>query len=185
MHKTLFAAVLALALALPAHAGSNSGVSMPDQVTVSGQKLQLNGMALRKKLVFKVYVAGLYLPSAQKNAAKVLSTDAPRHLVMEWVRDVDKDSICGGWYEGLEGNTPNASADLKKDFDKLCSWMTDVKEGDQFVFTYLPGEGTTVKVKGKTAGTVPGREFADALFASWIGPNPGPGEAFKEDLMGN
>ena len=29
-----------------------------------------------------------------------------------------------------------------------------------------------------------GKTFADALFACWIGPEPGPGEGFKEDLLG-
>ena len=28
------------------------------------------------------------------------------------------------------------------------------------------------------------KEFADALFKSWIGPKPGPGEGFKKNLMG-
>jgi hypothetical protein len=176
---------LLVALTVPAHAGSLAGVEMPDQVTVTDQTLQLNGMALRKKLIFKVYVAGLYLPGPEKNAEKILAADGLRRLVMEWVRNVDKDSTCGGWYEGLEANTPNASADVKKAFDDLCGWMSDVKSGDRFTFTYVPGEGTHVSVRGKTQGTVPGKAFADALFASWIGPKPGPGEEFKQDLLGN
>jgi len=38
-----------------------AGVKMPDTVTVEGKTLKLNGMGLRKKVMFKVYVAGLYL----------------------------------------------------------------------------------------------------------------------------
>jgi hypothetical protein len=33
-------------------------------------------------------------------------------------------------------------------------------------------------------GTIAGKDFADALFKAWIGPKPGPGEGFKNDLMG-
>lgn len=183
--RFVLSAALLIAFVVPASAGSHSGVKMSDTTTVGGESLKLNGMALRKKLIFKVYVAGLYLPSAQSNGAAVLKADTPRHLVMEWLRDVDKEAICGGWYEGLEANTANPSAELKKSFDQLCGWMSAVSEGDRFAFTYLPGKGTTVTVKGKEKGTVPGKEFADALFASWIGPKPGPGEDFKQDLLGN
>jgi hypothetical protein len=50
-------------------------------------------------------------------------------------------------------------------------------------FTYVPGEGTTVEVKGEEKGTIEGKEFADALFASWIGEHPATGK-LKKGLLG-
>jgi chalcone isomerase-like protein len=182
--KAILAATLSLALVLPAAAGTLAGVSMPDQGDAAGTKVVLNGMALRSKLMFKVYVAGLYLPSKETSGDKVLASDGTRQMVMQWVRSVGKDPICEGWYEGLEANTPNAPAELKKDFDTLCSWMGEVKNGDRFVFTYVPGTGTSVEVAGQSKGTIAGKPFADALFACWIGPKPGPGEDFKQALLG-
>lgn len=176
--------LLALTLAVPAVAGELGGVELPDSRQISGQTLTLNGMALRKKLMFKVYVAGLYLPQKTSDAPAVLAKDAPRHLDMVFVRNVSKDQICDAWYEGLEANTPNASAELRKQFDTLCSFMADVGDGDAYGFTYVPGTGTTVTVQGQKKGTIEGKAFADALFASWIGPHPGPGEDFRDDLMG-
>jgi len=38
-------------------------------------------------------------------------------------------------------------------------------------------------VKGKVKGTIPGKEFARALFACWIGDKP-PGKGFKAGLLG-
>lgn len=179
------ACLLVLAVsAAPAVAGELAGVEMPDTVTVAEDELVLNGMALRSKFFVKVYVAGLYLPSKTSSADAVLAADEPRHLRMEFVRKVGKDDICEAWYEGLEANTPDASSDVKKQFDDLCSWMADVGSGDSYEFTYVPGTGTTVRVKGEDRGTIPGKAFADALYASWIGPSPGPGEGFKDDLMG-
>lgn len=180
--------VLALALALvsaaPATAGELAGVDMPDRVSAGDQELVLNGMALRSKFIFKVYVAGLYLPEKTTSADAVLGADQPRHLVMQFVRSVDSGAICDGWYEGLEANTPDAGADLRADFDTLCEYMEDVGSGDSYVFTYLPDSGTTVEVKGQEKGVIAGKAFADALFACWIGPKPGPGEGFKSDLLG-
>lgn len=179
-----FLAVLMIMPALNLNAATFKGVTMSDTLEIEGQKLVLNGMALRKKIVFKVYVAGLYLPAKEKNAKKILAADQPRHIIMHFVRSVGAGKISDAWIEGLEDNTPDFSPELKKQFDKLCSYMEDVEDGDQVVFTYLPDKGTAVKVKGKVKGTISGKPFADALFACWIGPEPGPGEGFKEDLLG-
>jgi Chalcone isomerase-like len=163
---------------------SVAGVALPRRVRVENQWLLLNGMALRKKAVFKVYVAGLYLPAPEKNADKILADDAPRHLVMQFVRDVKASQMCDAWKEGLADNTPNPTPALKEQFNTLCRLMEKVHDGDQFAFTYLPGIGTNVTVKGQSKGIIPGKQFADALFKSWIGPHPGPGQDFKRKLLG-
>ena len=177
--------LLAALVASPLAAGTLAGVTMPDSAKVGDQPLSLNGMALRSKAVFKVYVGGLYLPAKENDWKRVLAADTPRRMVMQWVRSVGKDQICGAWKEGLEANTPNAPADVKKNFDALCTLMEDAKAGDRFVFTYLPGTGTQVAISDKVKGTLGGKPFADALFACWIGAKPGPGEAFRDGLMGN
>jgi Chalcone isomerase-like len=163
---------------------TRDGVTLPTQVEVDGHALALNGTATRKKFIVKVYVAGLYLPARETDADKILGADEPRHLVMQFVHDVDKGKMCNAWNEGLEKNTPDASTELKAQFETLCSYMEDIKKGEQFVFTYLPEVGTKVNVKGMEKGTIEGKAFADALFKVWIGPRPGPGEGFKKGLLG-
>lgn len=160
------------------------GVTLARSVDVAGRTLELNGTATRKKFIVKVYVAGLYLPTRETDAEKILAADEPRHLVMQFVHDVDKGKMCNAWNEALANNTPDASPELKTQFKTLCGYMEDIKKGEQFVFSYLPGEGTRVDVKGTTKGTIPGKPFADALFKAWIGPKPGPGEGFKKNLLG-
>lgn len=182
--RTMLSLFLLGLFAVPLAAGTLSGVDLADTLDAGGQKLLLNGMALRKKVVFKVYVAGLYLPAKEKDGAKVLAADAPRCTVMHFLRSVSANQVNEAWFEGLEANTPNHSPELKKQFDELAALMEPLKSGDRLVFTYLPGSGTEVKVKGKVKGTLAGKEFADALFACWIGPKPGPGEKFKAGLLG-
>jgi hypothetical protein len=161
-----------------------SGVTMAETIEVDGQTLSLNGMALRKKVIVKVYVAGLYLATKSSNAEEILGADAPRRMVMHFVRGVEKKKICDAWNEGLEKNTPGASTGLKDQFTELCDLMADIKDGEAFVFTYVPEKGTAVEVAGEEKGTIAGKEFADALLACWIGPKPGPGEGFKKHLLG-
>lgn len=182
--RILHAAVLSLLLAAPAGAGTLAGITLPDKAEVKGQTLVLNGMGLRKKFVIKVYVGGLYLPQKEKSAAKVLGADAPRRMVMHFIYDVSKEQMCEAWEEGLEQNTPNASAEVKKAFTTLCSWMDGVGKGQRLILTYLPGEGTTVEVGGKAKGTLPGKAVSDAILSTWIGPDPAPGEDFKKAVLG-
>jgi hypothetical protein len=179
--------VLATTLALSATvagAVTVAGVNLEDSVTVGGQKLVLNGAGIRKKLFIKVYVGGLYLAAKQSKPAAILASDTPRRMVMHFVFSVGKDKIAEAWGEGLEDNMPNAPADVKAAFKTLSSWMEDVKDGQQIVLTYVPGTGTTVEVNGKVKGTLPGKAVADAILTTWIGPKPGPGDDFKNAILG-
>ena len=185
MKRMLLLGVLVFLLVSTAPAGELRGVSMPDQITVEGQSLVLNGMALRKKMIFKVYVAGLYLSERESDGEKVLAKDGMRRTVMQFMRSVSAKKVNGAWYEGLEANTPGYSADLKSRFDTLAQYMDNVKSGEQLVFTYIPEKGTEVQVKGLVKGTIAGKDFADALFSCWVGKKPGPGEGFKNALLGH
>ena len=161
-----------------------AGVNLPGTVEVAGHTLILNGSAVRKKVFFKVYAAGLYLTAKSSDANAILAADSVRRMFLQFVRDVGKDKMCEAWDDALKDNTPNPSAQLTADFKTLCGYMQDLKEKDQMMFTYVPGTGTEISVAGKVQGTIAGKEFADAILRAWIGPKPGPGEGFKHDILG-
>lgn len=181
----LLALAAALAAPVPGRAGTLAGVTLPDSVQAGSETLVLNGMGLRKKLFIKVYVGGLYLKQKEGDAGRVLAADAPRRMVMHFLYGVSPSQMCDAWKEGLEDNTPNASAEVKKGFATLCSWMEDIPKGQALVLTYLPGSGTQVEVKGKVKGTLAGKPTADAILATWIGKDPGPGPDFKAGVLGH
>ncbi len=172
------------AIPVPDSIRTVSGVSLPESIEVEGHTLVLNGMALRKKFVVGVYVAGLYLAEKSTSADAIVGADAPRRMVMHFKHDVDKKKLCEGWDDGLKNNTPDATAEVQEQFKELCGYMVDIKDGESFTFTYLPGQGTRIEVKGELKGTIPGKDFADALLRCWIGPKPGPGEGFKKKILG-
>ena len=190
MRKLLLGGFLGTALALamlapaPAAAGSLADVTMPDKTDAGGQALVLNGMGLRKKLFIKVYVGGLYLPVKERSPAKVMAADAPRRMLFHFLFSVSAKQMCDAWEEGLADNTKAAGADVKAGFKSLCGAMEDIPKGHEMVLTYLPGQGTRVEVNGKAKATIPGKPVADAILATWIGPHPGPGEDFKQAVLG-
>ena len=183
----LLASLLAAApLPAPADTGrTKNGVTMPETIDIDGRTLHLNGMALRKKFIIKVYVAGLYLSAKSSNPQQILDADAPRQMLMHFISGHGtKSKICGAWNDGLEDNTPGASAELKQQFTDLCGMMVDIKDGESLVITYMPEIGTKIEIAGTERGVIAGKAFADALLRCWIGPKPGPGDGFKKDVLG-
>lgn len=162
-----------------------NGVTMPETIEVGGHTLHLNGMALRKKFIIKVYVGGLYLSSKASGAEEILAADAPRQMVMHFISGHGtKGKMCGAWNDGLKDNTPEASAELKQQFTDLCGMMVDIKDGESLVLTYVPETGTKIEIGGTERGVVAGKAFADAVLRCWIGPKPGPGDGFKKGVLG-
>ena len=56
-------------------AGELAGTTLPDAIKSGEMTMKLNGLGLRKKAMFKIYVGGLYLESPSKVAVAILATD--------------------------------------------------------------------------------------------------------------
>lgn len=182
--STLPLALTLLALTpISSHAGTLNNVTLPDTVQAGSTTLVLNGMGLRTKYMVKVYVAGLYLAQKSSDPATILKADAPRRIVMHFVRDVSKSQLTGGFTDSFNDNTPDAAKTLKPDIDRFFSALDPIKDGEELVFTYLPGTGTTVSEAGKDKLTIPGPAFAEMLFSVWLGPKP-PNAPLKKGLLG-
>lgn len=61
--------------------------------------------------------------------------------------------------------------------------FTDVREGDEIILDYTPGQGTRVSIAGKDLGTIDGADFNRALLSIWLGANP-VDEDLREALLG-
>lgn len=174
--------LILLTLAIPALARELKGISMPDRITVEGKQLVLNGMGLRTKLSFKVYVAGLYLETATKNANMILASDQIRRVEMVMMRDLEKGKIIEAVETGFEKNSKAKMPSLKARLDRFNAGLTDLKEGDKLVITYLPDRGLNVQSGAKSIA-IEGKDFADAMFAVWLGQYP-VDEDLKEGMLG-
>ena len=164
-------------------AGTLVGVTLSDTVQVSGSTLALNGLGLRTKYGFKVYVAGLYVPQKGSDADAILKSNAPKRLVMHFVRGVSKSQITDGFSESFENNTPAAVKTLKPDIDRLFAVLESLKDGQEIVFTYIPATGTSLAIDDKEKLTIAGPAFAEMLFSVWLGPKP-PNAGLKKGILG-
>jgi chalcone isomerase-like protein len=85
--------------------------------------------------------------------------------------------------EGFKDNTPDAKKTMKADIDQLLGALEPIKKGDQMVFTYVPGKGTTLDINGTEKLTIAGRAFGQVLFSVWLGPKP-PNANLKKGILG-
>jgi hypothetical protein len=169
--------------ARPLTARELAGVYLPDAMPAGEKTLNLNGLGLRKKAIFKVYVGGLYLETPSKDATAILAADAPKAVRMHFLRDLKKTQLTEGFSEGFEANAKAKAAAQKASIDKMLALVPDVKEGDTMTFVYVPGKGTTLYAGEKALGTFEGKDFADAIFSLWLGPKP-PSEDLKKGMLG-
>ena len=173
----------ALLLALPAMAGELVGITLPETTTVNDTKLVLNGMGLRKKLWVKVYVGAIYVTAKSSDPATLIAADEPKQMVMHFLYEVDVAKLVEAWKEGFAGNSADKMAALQQRLDQFCGLWRTMKVGEQAKMTYSPGFGTKLEIGGQEVGLIIGKDFADALFAVWLGGKP-PSEDLKKGVLG-
>ncbi len=173
MARSTFLAGGLVLVAAAAGAMELAGVTMPDTHTINGTTLKLNGMGVRKKLFVKVYVGGLYLAKPSHDAAAILAADEAKEVAMHFLYSkVGKDKLVEAWREGFAANSAASLPALQARLDEFCALWPDMKSGEEAFVTYLPGTGTTLVLNGKQVGVIPGKDFADAMFAVWLGAKP-------------
>jgi Chalcone isomerase-like len=162
-----------------------AGVAFPDQAQVNGNALTLNGLGLRQATMLKVnvYVAALYVAKASPDPRTILGANAPKQLVLHFVRNVGAADLNKAWDEGFASNAKDQIPALKDRIETLKGWMAGMKSGKQMTFTHVPGAGIRVDVGGTTKGTVKGDDFARAFLSIWLGAHP-PNSGLKAGVLG-
>ena len=137
---------------------------------------QLTGVAVRKKLVFKVYGMAHYMqepPVSTKEAAfdAILKDGKAKQIVMTVVRDVERQKIQDAYRDGFKENTTDE--DLKKLQPMIELFVgffqVDVKENDQFILHWLPGGIIIATVQGEQKPPIKDVLFARTLWSIWFG----------------
>ena len=174
-----------LLLGSPLAAKEREGVVSQPVIEAGGKQLHLMGMGLRKKFVFKVYIASFYLEDpASDNAEKIIASDQVKRVEMHMLRDLDRGKIIEAIEEGFLKNSAQQMPALKERLDKFVKSIPDLKSGEAIFVTYVPGMGTHIKAGKGEELDLPGKDFADALFSVWLGAHPVDGD-LKEEMLRN
>ncbi len=166
---------LFFALTFSAQAIEVKGVKVDETAQVGSNALVLNGAGVRTKLMFKVYVAALYLTQKQASADAVINDAGNKRVSMHFLRELSAEKLLHAMDEGFEANNSKvemtAVESQMKAFRQLMTSAKEVKEGDVILLDYTTA-GTQVSLNGKALGTVEGAAFNQALLRVWLGGNP-------------
>ena len=193
-HGLLGVALIALAalVFMPA-AHAAAPITMEDQTfpggaSVAGTPLQLNGVGLRAAFIYKVYLAGLYLPAKASSTADVLAEAGPKRLQVRMLMDGPSAEFAKAFTGGIAKRTPADQAAAMRDrieaFDRTLRSVGDVKKGDVVNLDYTPAVGLTMTLNGKACGApVPGADLYAALLNIFVGDRPVDAK-MKSGLLG-
>ena len=182
MTKTTLAALVCSALIAGSAQASVTveGTTFDDTSAVAGQNLVLNGAGFRKKLFFRVYTAGLYLPAKAQTAEAVLSQTGAVRVRLILMRNVSAKSFVDALKDGLKDNTPEKElATINAEVTRLIA----VKTGDAVDFSF-DGKDTSVTLNGNLVGNgIGGRALFNAVLRIWIGADA-IDDTLKAGLLG-
>ncbi|MGH7965845.1 MAG: chalcone isomerase family protein [Candidatus Binatia bacterium] len=174
--------VLWLTVAETSRAAEIEGVTFADRYQAGETTLVLNGVGLlRYRVFFKGYVAALYLGEGVR--PKDVLSDVPKRLELEYFWAIKGPDFGKAGDTLLADNVPAAIlASLRPRLDRINALYTDVKPGDRYSLTYIPGVGTELALNGQPRGVIEGADFAAAYFAIWLGKKPLDG-SLKSQLL--
>ena len=183
---TFLCSILFCVTAFTANALEYKGIKVDETAKVRGSALVLNGVGLRQKMVFKVYVGALYLAQKQTTADAVLNDSGSKRISMHFMRELESDALLKGMNEGFTDN--NSASEMvaiepqMKQFRDMMTSAKEVKKGDLIVLDLTPA-GTQVSINGKSLGTIEGAAFNQALLKVWLGAKP-VDAALKKAMLG-
>ncbi len=190
---SIFLIIIWIAFPATARAGSEksqstgtitiSGVVFDKTVEINGQPCALIGAGLlRYRVVFKGYVAAPYL--ARGNASGDVFKNITKSLVIEYFHAIDAQAFISSTQQGFMNNLSREQMEAMDPRARtLYSLYRDVKPGDRYSFTYIPGTGSQIALNGKILGTINGLDFANAVLSIWLGRDP-LDQTLKKALLG-
>ncbi len=163
-------------------------VIYPNEVTVGGQKLLLNGYGVRFRFGFRVYTAALYTPTKLTKNEEVIRPTVTKRLHLVAQRDVKGDDFGKLFSRGMEENMS------KEDFSKIVNGVIRMgnifaeakqfSKGDVILIDMIPGTGLVTTFRGKQQGEpIKEPEFSQAMMQIWFGKKPAD-DQLRKALLG-
>lgn len=192
--KAFGRALVALAagfLAVAGHAAAQvvvEGARFDASVVLAGQPLVLNGVGVRKRFVFDIYVGGLYVGKRAARTEELVGQPGPKRVALRFLRDVEGELFVNSLHVGLKANHSEAElARWQKQVETLTTTIKTIalaRRGDTVYFDHTPQDGTRVSVNGVTRGPlIPGEDFYAAVLRVWLGETPADA-GLKKGMLG-
>ncbi|OGB25438.1 MAG: lipoprotein transmembrane [Burkholderiales bacterium RIFCSPLOWO2_02_FULL_57_36] len=160
-----------------AFAAELSGVKVEDAVKVGDQEIRLNGVGVRYKAIFKVYVAGLYLNTKKTSVPDVLAAPGSKRITLVMLREVSNEEFGQSFMAGIQKNSERAErakliTPLMK-FGEMFASIPVLKKGDVITIDWIPNSGTHIHLNNKKIiDVIPEPAFYNVILKIWLGEKP-------------
>ncbi len=175
MHK-LISMVFFVCFSLTLQAREIAGITFHDSIHIPGVQsaLKLNGLGIRTKFFFKIYIAALYVQKNSNQAQEIISSPQAKRMVMHILYDeVDRKRMTDGWLSGFKDNLSETEfTKLKPDIEQFNTMFETTHAGDIIFLDFIPGYGCRITIKGQEKGTIKNPEFYPTLLKIWLGEEP-------------
>lgn len=185
MKKLLLAAMALLGTYTATGQKTIEGVTVEKNITVAGQKLDLNGAGLREKLWYDLYVGALYVTAKSDDGKALVNADQAMAITLDITDEVVtqekmKTSVEDGFGDSCTSKERKA---IQSEINQFIGFFSEaIVKGDHFEIAYIPGQGTLVSKNSKYIGTIKGFKFKKGLFGIWLGNDP-VDEDLKEGML--
>jgi hypothetical protein len=182
-------AALLLSTSVVASAADVAGIKLDERTKLGASELVLNGAGLRKRLLFKVYVAGLYLPAKRRSPAEVFALAGPKRASITLMRSLPAQDLVDALKDGIfDNSSPEERQVLTERVDGLAANLLSLRQGnkgDVITVDWLPDVGTVVTLNGEVRGqSIPGYDLYRGLLRVWLGNRPASA-GLKRALLGD
>ncbi|MDH5765092.1 MAG: chalcone isomerase family protein [Gammaproteobacteria bacterium] len=178
---------LLLVFIQPVYAVDIADRSFAEVTTMTGYEhdLKLNGIGVRYKFFFKIYIAALYMENTATDLNMIIESKQGKRMVMHFVYDkVEKEKLVDAWLDGFESNLGEEEYKrLEPAIKKFNALFDTVVTDDVYYLDWIPGSGTRVSLNGQEKGVIEDESFYPALLKIWLGDEP-VNEELKQALSG-
>jgi hypothetical protein len=177
---------IVLSVSFVARAAQIDGVQLPETFQAGGKTLYLNGFGRRTYsiLAIHIYAAGLYLEHLNTDPDAIIRSRETKLLMVRFERDISAEDARKSWRTGLENNCLAPCHLDPNDVERFLAGVPAMHAADNFYLLCTPA-GATVTVNGQLIGTIDRRQFAEAVLATFLGPNPASSELKQELVAGH
>ena len=169
-------------LSLPAYAVQVEDSSFSDRYSADNVRMRLTGAGLLRYWGFKAYTGALYLEEGIQ--VEDALSDRAKRIEIEYLRSIRGKDFGPATNKGIAKNVDTDTFNrLRPQIDYHNSLYEDVKAGDRYSLTYVPGRGTELALNGEPKGVIEGADFAAAVFSIWLGSKP-MNKSFKKQILG-
>ncbi len=169
-------------------AATVEGQPFDDVIRLGSSELVLNGVGVRAVLIFKGYVAALYLSEKSTTRSAVSQTIGSKRLQLRMLRRASAqdflNALVPGIHQNVDAKELSRLGERINQMERIISGIGNTEAGDVIDFDFSPHVGTTVALNGVRKGVaIVGADFYDAVLGIFVGTNP-VDERLKRGLLG-